>query len=58
MLSKHIANYMTERHKIVNVHYLNMDKVSNIAVFLASIPDYRLLTNFTSFENQKSKYFG
>lgn len=58
MLSKHIANYMTERHKVTVVHYLNMDKVSNISVFLSSIPDYRLMTSFSSYENQKPKSLG
>jgi energy-coupling factor transporter ATP-binding protein EcfA2 len=46
MLSKHIANYMTERRKVDNTYYLNMDKVSNVAVVLARIPDYRQITSF------------
>lgn len=55
MLSKHIANYMTERHKVHSAHYINMDKVSNIAVLLANIPDYRMIT---SFDNYKGKSAG
>jgi energy-coupling factor transporter ATP-binding protein EcfA2 len=55
MLSKHIANYMTERHKVSNAQYLNMDKVSNIAVLMANIPDYRIMI---SFDNYKGKSAG
>lgn len=55
MLSKHIANYMTERHKVTSAQYLNMDKVSNIAVLMANIPDYRVMT---SFDNYKGKSAG
>jgi nucleoside-triphosphatase THEP1 len=55
MLSKHISNYMTERHKVSSSQYLNMDKVSNIAVLMANIPDYRQMT---SFDNYKGKSAG
>lgn len=55
MLAKHIANYMTERHKVYSAMYLNMDRVSNVAVMMANIPDYRMIT---SFENYKGKSAG
>lgn len=45
-LSKHIANYMLERHKISDCKYINMDKTSNINVFLSRIPDYNLMVSF------------
>lgn len=49
-LSKHIANYMMERHKVANVTYLNMDRVFNLSVFLARIPEYRLITSFGTYK--------
>lgn len=55
MLGKHIANYMTERHRITSAMYLNMDRVSNVAVLMANIPDYRMIT---SFDNYKGKSAG
>lgn len=55
MLAKHIANYMTERHKVYSAMYLNMDRVSNVAVLMANIPDYRMIT---SFDNYKGKSAG
>lgn len=54
MLSKHIANYMIERHKIVNATYLNMDKVSNVSVILARIPEYRLMTSYDNYKGKSS----
>lgn len=54
MLAKHIANYMTERHKVNSSLYLNMDRVSNVAVLLANIPDYRMIKSFDNFKGNSA----
>lgn len=52
-LSKHLANYMTERHKIDSAHYNNMDKVRSVDVLLATIPGYRHF-NKAEYKNRKT----
>ena len=39
VLSKHIANYMMERHKIADAEYRNHDKIASVVHILAHLPD-------------------
>jgi len=39
-ISKHLANYLLERHKVSDVSYINMDRASSINMFSAKIPGF------------------
>ena len=39
MVSKHIANYMMERHKISDVQYMDRGGVASVAQLLANLPE-------------------